>query len=68
MGKLCGCLEDGVTGVGFEFENYDDFVAKLQDLIAQPEKLARLKQNARQRAIQYRAECDEKIREYFLRS
>jgi len=61
-------VEDGVTGVGFEFENYDDFVAKLQDLIAQPEKLARLKQNARQRAIQYRAECDEKIREYFLRS
>lgn len=57
---------DGVTGVGYQFGDYDDFFRQLQTLVANPETVFKMKQNSLKRAKQYQQECEVKIREYFL--
>ncbi len=59
-------VDEGITGIGFELGNYDDFLSELKNAISQPEKLMEMKYGALNRAVEYKKECIQKIREYFV--
>lgn len=58
-------IDDGVTGVGFEFENYADFKEKLQNLVYDCEKINQMKINCIHTAEEYKTECRRKLEMYF---
>lgn len=58
-------IENDVTGIGFEFGNYDDFKNKLQKVICDFEKINQMKINCVNAAQKYKAECTRKLRLYF---
>jgi len=49
-------VEEGITGVGFELGNYDDFYNQLQSLIEQPEKIFKMKKECVRKAKKYLSE------------
>ena len=58
-------IDDGVTGLGFEFGNYDDFKDKLRNLAGDCEKINQMKKNCLEAARKYKIECRKKLELYF---
>ena len=58
-------IDDGITGIGFEFENYDDFKDKLQNLICDYEKINQMKRNCISAATEYKTRCLVSMEKYF---
>ncbi len=58
-------IEEGVTGIGFEFENYDDFVKKLEELACNHEKINQMKSDCLTAAKEYKNDCKKKMELYF---
>ena len=59
-------IDDGVTGIGFEIENYYDFKDKLQKLISNHELLNSMKKNCLKRAESYKQESIETLKRCFI--
>ena len=58
-------IKDEITGIGYEFGNYEDLVEKLRDISKNYEKINQMKKNCIDEAEKYKAECKKKIRQYF---
>ena len=58
-------IDDDVTGIGFEFGNYDDFKDKLRNLICDYAKINQMKINCVHAAEDYRAMCLKSLEKYF---
>ena len=58
-------IDDGITGIGFEFGNYDDFKVKLQNLACDYEKINRMKKHCINAAEKYKAECKKRMEMFF---
>lgn len=61
-------IDDEITGIGFEFGNYDDFKEKLQTLAYDYEKINQMKINCINAAEKYKAECKRKMEKYFKKT
>ncbi len=59
-------IDDGVTGIGFELGNYDDFRCKLQELISNHSLINTMKKNCLKKAERYRKESIETLRRCFV--
>ena len=58
-------IDDGVTGIGFEFGNYADFKDKLQILISEYESINQMKINCIGVAKEYREQSLMGLKKYF---
>jgi glycosyltransferase involved in cell wall biosynthesis len=54
-------IEEGRTGYSYEFNNEDDFLRKLEFLVANPDRVASMRINCINRANQYRPESAIKV-------
>lgn len=59
-------IDENVTGVGYEIENYEELENKIAVLINDFEKINAMKKNCIEKATLYKKDCIETIKEYFL--
>lgn len=61
-------VKEGVTGIGYEFENMKDFENKLNCLLKNPDKINEMKCNCLKEAEKYTRESAKKIFDKYLES
>lgn len=59
-------IDDGVTGIGFEIGNYNEFKNELQKLINNHSLLSTMKKNCLKKADTYKKESIETLKRYFV--